>query len=722
MFSFFFHLSPGIIRIGAWILRHLRRTPWALSGALEQSLRYGRHTVQEGGAFLKLPERLPVVGAIDAKDRNKASAARAGSTGYSVQQLRDRDAAAKVGALGPTETPQSVLLAAGYSDKELSCLTQQERMRRSRVVRAVSQLLRASTPASTVAAGHGLVGAHKKAHRGGGSDPSEAHIGAISDFDPPPPPRSATHTAEVPRETGARAADGDRRPNTVFSVAGGGPKGLSGFIDESTRLSGHDMRPLTLYRGQNNTVRGFSVEQVKADKQMRPYFSPYGGAEAYNPHAQSGPHHTPVTDYVIKRTVTRTKPDGTRTRLVEYILDPDAILRFERDPSAFPPSYEHGMSTVSAGDGRGVVATTREEIAIPQTGRGRKPKKAVTQNVAATASSGRKRKADDDDDEEFVLPGASRSGGGASATQSRRRKPDAVTALSDVLRGCLGHLNELPLEIKQWFMLPVKKKDSHNYHLVITSPMDLSTMRDKLNKNKYKSCAMFEADLMLIRRNSETFNGPASPITQAAEQLLEHARAYLRSQQTEELLALEQEVAQQQLQASLNELTRLFVDETKKLDCAKHFVFAPTDKVVPGYSSVIKRPIALHDMREKCLHNRYASANEFLNDVELMKSNCDTYNRGPDSTIRDYAAEILRRAVEFVDSLPMDVRAYQGVPQPEEERKPKRGGKQSQLKKQRTQAAEATAASIARTAASNKKIAMMSNSNADDDDDDDFFD
>lgn len=73
------------------------------------------------------------------------------------------------------------------------------------------------------------------------------------------------------------------------------------------------------------------------------------------------------------------------------------------------------------------------------------------------------------------------------------------------------------------FHHPVDRRKVKGYYLKINHPMDLSTMERKAKSHDYHSAAEFLADVELIYRNSEAFNGPASVYTSTAKELYDFA-------------------------------------------------------------------------------------------------------------------------------------------------------------------------------------------------------
>eukprot|EP00644_Phytophthora_capsici_P018794 jgi/Phyca11/132233/e_gw1.143.23.1 len=67
--------------------------------------------------------------------------------------------------------------------------------------------------------------------------------------------------------------------------------------------------------------------------------------------------------------------------------------------------------------------------------------------------------------------------------------------LSQVLDYCYSQKVYTP------FYVPVDPEAVPNYYLIVKRPMDLSTMRDKLNDEEYTCFEQFMDDIQLIVRN-----------------------------------------------------------------------------------------------------------------------------------------------------------------------------------------------------------------------------
>ncbi|XP_069603364.1 transcription initiation factor TFIID subunit 1 [Ranitomeya imitator] len=70
------------------------------------------------------------------------------------------------------------------------------------------------------------------------------------------------------------------------------------------------------------------------------------------------------------------------------------------------------------------------------------------------------------------------------------------------------------------FHHPVNKKFIPDYYKVIVNPMDLETIRQNISKHKYQNREIFLADVNLICTNSMKYNGPESPYSKTAQEIV----------------------------------------------------------------------------------------------------------------------------------------------------------------------------------------------------------
>lgn len=87
-------------------------------------------------------------------------------------------------------------------------------------------------------------------------------------------------------------------------------------------------------------------------------------------------------------------------------------------------------------------------------------------------------------------------------------------------------------EISYLFLKPVSKKEAPDYLDIIDTPMDLSTIRDKVRKMEYRSKREFRRDVWQITVNAHRYNDLINPgIPPLADQLLRFCDHLLRENQ-----------------------------------------------------------------------------------------------------------------------------------------------------------------------------------------------
>jgi transcription initiation factor TFIID subunit 1 len=106
--------------------------------------------------------------------------------------------------------------------------------------------------------------------------------------------------------------------------------------------------------------------------------------------------------------------------------------------------------------------------------------------------------------------------------QSRSRMP--VEHLNNALEMVVQRLLDMPES--ELFRVPVDANTVRNYYQIVKQPMDLSSIRRKIEAKEYDSMREFVKDLELIVNNSRIFNGDPtkSAITANAQKVLRRAQ------------------------------------------------------------------------------------------------------------------------------------------------------------------------------------------------------
>ncbi|KAF9335036.1 hypothetical protein BG006_001025 [Podila minutissima] len=105
-----------------------------------------------------------------------------------------------------------------------------------------------------------------------------------------------------------------------------------------------------------------------------------------------------------------------------------------------------------------------------------------------------------------------------STGTSTKKKGGSRWKTNEQLRFCLTVLKEFSKKSKAEFMFPFMepvdpiKLNIPEYPLIIKHPMDLSTIRQKLEGDEYDDASQFEADVRLVISNCYAFNPPGSQV------------------------------------------------------------------------------------------------------------------------------------------------------------------------------------------------------------------
>ncbi|KAG9340185.1 hypothetical protein JZ751_021910, partial [Albula glossodonta] len=92
------------------------------------------------------------------------------------------------------------------------------------------------------------------------------------------------------------------------------------------------------------------------------------------------------------------------------------------------------------------------------------------------------------------------------------------------------------------FHHPVNKKFVPDYYKVIVNPMDLENIRKNISKHKYQNREVFLSDVSLIHTNSVKYNGPDSPYTKTALEIVNVCKQTL-AEYDEHLTQLEKDIS-----------------------------------------------------------------------------------------------------------------------------------------------------------------------------------
>ncbi|XP_066926449.1 transcription initiation factor TFIID subunit 1-like isoform X2 [Clytia hemisphaerica] len=207
-----------------------------------------------------------------------------------------------------------------------------------------------------------------------------------------------------------------------------------------------------------------------------------------------------------------------------------------------------------------------------------------------------------------------------------RRRTNPVVAFNVVLENIVTKLKEAP---DSWaFHAPVSAKLVPDYYNIVKNPMDLQTIKENINKGIYHTRDDFLEHVSLIMNNCLLYNGQHHPLTKVAENLVNLAREELKAKE-KDLCEIEREINPLLDEDPQVGLTFIFCEVLSSLKAIPEswpFHQPVPVKIVPDYYTVIKSPMDLETLKQRCQQHLYPNRERFMSDVTLLYTNSLSYN------------------------------------------------------------------------------------------------
>ncbi|TNN45443.1 Bromodomain-containing protein 2 [Liparis tanakae] len=205
---------------------------------------------------------------------------------------------------------------------------------------------------------------------------------------------------------------------------------------------------------------------------------------------------------------------------VEKVFLQKVSLMPQREVESFPNAAKgkgKKSGTLGAGGQNGGVATSPPPASLgdPPSGSSSVPKKPPSQ-TSAKEKKGLKRKLDGGA-ADFAVTVPSRD-----AEDRGEESPGQDTEQLQYCNNILKELLSRKYQAYAWpFYKPVDAEalQLHDYHHIIKYPMDLSTVKDKMDRGEYQEAQGFAADVRLIFSNCYKYNPPHHDVVTKAIQL-----------------------------------------------------------------------------------------------------------------------------------------------------------------------------------------------------------
>ncbi|KAJ2997055.1 hypothetical protein HDV02_005925 [Globomyces sp. JEL0801] len=190
--------------------------------------------------------------------------------------------------------------------------------------------------------------------------------------------------------------------------------------------------------------------------------------------------------------------------------------------------------------------------------------------------------------------------------------PAHLERCGKVFKKLLSHPNS------HWFMAPVDPVALNlpTYFQIIKNPMDLGTIKKKLERGDYETELSFAEDVRLVFANATSFNPPGSQVYIDASLLRMSFNREFDEQSNSNAAT-----------KSFQEIAQIIVEKLWESTHSAIFRYPVDGTLYPEYYNAIKTPIDLQTIVGKIVDLKYKSLYEFDEDIALLLSNCFTFNK-----------------------------------------------------------------------------------------------